>query len=1052
MGWQRFVAWQRERRLISRGLTVIVALFVIGGGLALRAFPLSAQTTGVLLVNEIDYDQDSTDAAEFIEIKNVDSTAIDLDPYALELVNGNGGGAVLYQTIDLPAVMLAAGDYYVVCANPATVANCDLDVAPDTNLIQNGAPDAVAIVLGTTIVDTVSYEGDTGAPYTEGSGSGLEDVSTLTLGGISRFPDGTDTQQNNLDLSPRCITPGEANTAESSNCDGAATPTPTATPTDEATPTDTPVASATPTETATPSPPAGLLLVNEIDYDQDSTDAAEFIEIKNVDSTAIDLDPYALELVNGNGGGAVLYQTIDLPAVMLAAGDYYVVCANPATVANCDLDVAPDTNLIQNGAPDAVAIVLGTTIVDTVSYEGDTGAPYTEGSGSGLEDVSTLTLGGISRFPDGTDTQQNNLDLSPRCITPGEANTAESSNCDGAATPTPTTEPATDTPTPELPTDTPTPEPPTATPTATPEPPTNTPTPTPEPPTDTPTPTPHLPTDTPTPEPPTATPVPGAGGLVINEIDYDQSGTDMAEFLEIRNNDDTEVALRDYVVELVNGNDGMAVVYQTIALPDVMLAAGDYFVVCANAATVANCDLDVDPDTNLIQNGAPDAVALVFSPTLGSAQLTIVDTVSYEGDTLAPYTEGSGVGLEDLFSETSAGISRFPDGVDTQQNNVDLSLRCISPGAPNVADNSNCDGGATPTPTATATPPGPTNTPTATSTPGGPTATPSPTPGAAAALVINEIDYDQASTDSAEFLEIRNNDSLAVNLDAYAVELVNGNGGGAVVYQVIDLPDVILDPGAYYVVCANVATVTDCDLDVDPDENLIQNGAPDAVAIVLGTTIVDVVSYEGNTGAPYTEGSGDGLEDISTETNAGISRFPDGVDTQQNNVDLSLRCISPGAPNVADNSNCDGEATPTPTATPGPTDTPSPTPEPTGTASPTPTTTATPELSPSATPEPSPTDSATPAPTETATATPVTTATATPSPTPTESSAPTATPTETPNPTDTPMPSPTPTEPPTDVNLTAFQGRPATTTGWLWAVMGLVALGTLAGLSLYRRR
>ena len=44
-------------------------------------------------------------------------------------------------------------------------------------------------------------------------------------------------------------------------------------------------------------------------------------------------------------------------------------------------------------------------------------------------------------------------------------------------------------------------------------------------------------------------------------------------------------------MELVNGNGGT--VYQTITLPDVDLAAGDYFVVCANAATVENCDLDV---------------------------------------------------------------------------------------------------------------------------------------------------------------------------------------------------------------------------------------------------------------------------------------------------------------------------------------------------------------------------------------------------------------------------------------------------------------------------
>ena len=73
---------------------------------------------------------------------------------------------------------------------------------------------------GGPIVDTVSYEGDTGAPYTEGSGSGLEDPGSGGEGGpnenkgISRFPDGTDSDQNNVDLSTRCITPGEANVAD----------------------------------------------------------------------------------------------------------------------------------------------------------------------------------------------------------------------------------------------------------------------------------------------------------------------------------------------------------------------------------------------------------------------------------------------------------------------------------------------------------------------------------------------------------------------------------------------------------------------------------------------------------------------------------------------------------------------------------------------------------------------------------------------------------------------------------------------------------------------
>jgi hypothetical protein len=114
-------------------------------------------------------------------------------------------------------VVLAAGDYYVICANNGTVANCDLDVTPDTNWIQNGAPDGLVLKLNAGVVDAVSYEGDTlGA--TEGSGVGLVDPAGV-LDGISRFPDGTDTNQNNVDLSLRCITPGAANTSQNATCD-----------------------------------------------------------------------------------------------------------------------------------------------------------------------------------------------------------------------------------------------------------------------------------------------------------------------------------------------------------------------------------------------------------------------------------------------------------------------------------------------------------------------------------------------------------------------------------------------------------------------------------------------------------------------------------------------------------------------------------------------------------------------------------------------------------------------------------------------------------------
>jgi predicted extracellular nuclease len=164
------------------------------------------------------------------------------------------------------------------------------------------------------------------------------------------------------------------------------------------------------------------LVINEVDYDQPSTDTAEFLELKNVGASTIDLDSYAVELVNGTGGGASVYQTIDLPSVTLPAGDHYVVCANAANTANCDLDVLPDSNLIQNGEPDAIGLRQSGALIDALSYEGSSGSPYTEGSGVGLADNGAASAEGLSRCPDGADSDQNSADFLLRESTPGAPN------------------------------------------------------------------------------------------------------------------------------------------------------------------------------------------------------------------------------------------------------------------------------------------------------------------------------------------------------------------------------------------------------------------------------------------------------------------------------------------------------------------------------------------------------------------------------------------------------------------------------------------------------
>jgi hypothetical protein len=163
-------------------------------------------------------------------------------------------------------------------------------------------------------------------------------------------------------------------------------------------------------------------------------------------------------------------------------------------------------------------------------------------------------------------------------------------------------------------------------------------------------------------------------------------------------------------------------------------------------------------------------------------------------------------------------------------------------------------------------------------------------------VVINEIDYDQVGVDTAEFIELYNQSNAPVNLNGVMVEIINGTGGGATILSTITLPNVMLAGNGYYVICADAITpsVPNCDFDGGAN-GFIQNGAPDAVGLRnSGGTLIDAVSYEGNSGAPYTETNG-----APADSGAGsISRLPNGIDTNDNSADFQFIAITPGAVNI----------------------------------------------------------------------------------------------------------------------------------------------------------
>lgn len=167
--------------------------------------------------------------------------------------------------------------------------------------------------------------------------------------------------------------------------------------------------------------------------------------------------------------------------------------------------------------------------------------------------------------------------------------------------------------------------------------------------------------------------------VIINEIDYDQPGSDTAEFIELFNTGTDSLSLDGYFIDLINGNNNT--VYRSIDLTGFNVGSGGYFVVCNDTSLVANCNYDFTNSTGWFQNGPPDAIALYNSAGL-------IDSLSYEGG-MTGFTEGSVLTIADSNS-IIASISRLPNGFDTDDNNLDFQLGCITPGTANISGSGDC--------------------------------------------------------------------------------------------------------------------------------------------------------------------------------------------------------------------------------------------------------------------------------------------------------------------------------------------------------------------------
>lgn len=373
------------------------------------------------------------------------------------------------------------------------------------------------------------------------------------------------------------------------------------------------------------------------------------------------------------------------------------------------------------------------------------------------------------------------------------------------------------------------------------------------------------------------------GKLVINEVDYDQPGSDNAEFIEIYNRSPDSVTLAGLALVLVNGADNNEYARFDLSQGADTLGPGDYLVLGNTGVSVPNGTPLLDIGSNsIVHNGAPDGIAIVDSDAIA-----VLDAFSYEGSMTAALIDGfpgpvnlvEGTALIAADDESgSRALARLPNGTDVNNANTDFAATTrLTPGVSNdpVVPSGH--------------------------------------------LVINEVDYDSVGTDSSEFIEIYNGTGGAVSLTNLRLVFINGSDNAQ--YRQVDLGVAGSLAAGQFLVARNAGVVVSpgaLTIDFPGASDNVQNGAPDALALVDTAllTVVDALSYEGSvtaatiTGFPGTYNLVEGTPTTATDSNTiamSLARSPNGVDTDNAVSDwVTSAVITPGAANLpTDNETAD---------------------------------------------------------------------------------------------------------------------------------------------------
>ncbi|MBN1879278.1 lamin tail domain-containing protein [bacterium] len=848
-----------------------------------------------VVINEILYDPTGSDTGfEFVELVNNGSESFDLTGFELKLADSN---YYAFASFQLPA------NQRVVVHNNLTGDDTPTDLFTGPLANMGNTSGSVALFSGPhssgNIVDFMQY-GAGGQQWQSVAVDAAiwtqDDFTDDVAEGISvnLDPDGIDnnvsTDWTGCDPTENGINCQPASPTETPTVPTATPPPPTNTPTASTPPTHTPTSTATPSPTTTPSSPAtstpteaptitptpeptmtpaeAPVLINEVFYDPMGVDTG-FEWIELINVSPMPVNLLSWVLRPDSAD----YFTF--PEFVIESGARVLVHINTeGTSSGSELYAGLSQNM--GNTSGSIVLFSGTpfsidTIVDFVEY----------GAGSQTWESLAVAAGIWTAGDFATDVEEGySLNRFPDAIDTNIS--SDWSQCEHSFLAENCI-------------------PPTATPSSSPTSlPTSTPSPTASPGTGTPT---ETPTATPTVEPTQAS------GVTINEVLYNPQGNDTGlEFIELVNTSGSPVELTGFDLKPDTSS------YYTF--PAFILSAGERVVVRVNTSgDNTEHELFTGPTSNM--GNSTGFVALFNNSTHGAS--TIVDYVEFGagGQTWESAAVSAGIWTAgDYVPMIEEGLSMNldPDGFDTNQS---YDWAACDPSMNTV----NCET----IPTASPTPTMPTGTPTA-------TAEPTSTPPARQGVVINEILFDPAGTDTGfEFIELYNNSTDPVLLTGFDLK-----PDSSAYYT---FPDFTLQPNAYVVVHVNTSgTDTLTDLYTGVSSNMGNSAGFAALfddVTHSASTLIDYLEYGagGQTWESSAEDAGiwTGGDYIPVPDPEGssLNLCPNGEDRNSSH-NWQLDTISEGSANTC------SEPTPTPTdtSTPTPTSTPTRTPTPRPTVEP----------------------------------------------------------------------------------------------------------------------